>query len=56
MSTQFKADMMLVLVTLCWGVSYFMMDLCLEEMDPLTLNAYRFLGAFVIAVLWRSND
>ncbi|MBQ3322242.1 MAG: DMT family transporter [Firmicutes bacterium] len=49
MSTQFKADMMLVLVTLCWGVSYFMMDLCLEEMDPLTLNAYRFLGAFVIA-------
>jgi len=51
MSAQFKADMMLVLVTLCWGVSYFMMDLCLEEMDPLTLNAYRFLGAFVIAAL-----
>ena len=51
MSTQFKADMMLVLVTLCWGVSYFMMDLCLEEMDPLTLNAYRFLGAFAIAAI-----
>ena len=51
MSTQFKADMMLVLVTLCWGVSYFMMDLCLEEMDPLTLNAYRFLGAFSIAAI-----
>lgn len=42
---------MLVLVTLCWGVSYFMMDLCLEEMDPLTLNAYRFLGAFAVAAL-----
>ncbi len=48
---QFKADMMLVLVTLGWGVSYYMMDLCLEEMGPLTLNAHRFLGAFVIAAL-----
>lgn len=50
-NTQLKADLMLVLVTLCWGVSYFMMDLCLEEMDPLTLNAYRFLGAFAVAAL-----
>ncbi|MDO4869360.1 MAG: DMT family transporter [Bacillota bacterium] len=48
---QLGADMMLVLITLGWGVSYFMMDICLEEMDPLTLNAYRFLGAFVIAGL-----
>lgn len=48
---QFEADMMLVLVTLCWGVSYFMMSLCLEEMGPLTLNAYRFLGAFAVAFL-----
>ena len=48
---QIKADMLLVLVTLCWGTSYFMMDLCLEEMDPLTLNSYRFLGAFVVAAL-----
>ena len=49
--TQLKADMMLMLVTLGWGVSYFMMDLCLEEIDPLTLNAYRFLGAFAVAWL-----
>ena len=49
--TQLKADMMLMLVTLGWGVSYFMMDLCLEEIDPLTLNACRFLGAFVVAWL-----
>ena len=48
---QLEADGMLLLVTLCWGVSYFMMDLCLEEMDPLTLNSYRFLGAFAVAVL-----
>ena len=43
--------MALVLVTMCWGISYFLMDLCLEEMDPFTLNAYRFLGAFVIAAI-----
>lgn len=51
MSIQLKADLMLVLVTLCWGVSYFMMDLCVQEMDPLSLNAFRFLGAFVVAWL-----
>ena len=43
--------MMLVVLTLGWGVSYFMMDMCLEEIDPLTLNAFRFLGAFAVAWL-----
>lgn len=51
MSKQVKADGILVLVTLCWGVSYFLMDISLSELDPFTLNAYRFLGAFVIAAL-----
>ena len=46
---QLKADLMLILVTLCWGVSYFLMDICLGDMDPFTLNAHRFIGAFVIA-------
>ena len=46
---QVRADMMLVLVTLGWGVSYYLMDLCLEDLGPFTLNAFRFLGAFVIA-------
>lgn len=49
--TQIKADMMLLLVTMCWGVSYFLMDMAMEELQPLTLNAYRFLGAFVIAAV-----
>lgn len=44
-----------MLVTLGWGVSYFMMDLCLEEIDPLTLNMYRFLGAFAVAWLIASK-
>ena len=49
MSKQVKADLMLLLVTLCWGISYYLMDLSLEELDPFTLNAFRFLGAFFIA-------
>ena len=48
---QLQADMLLLLVTLGWGVSYFMMDLCMEELPPLTLNAYRFLGAFAVAAV-----
>lgn len=51
LNKQMQADFMLVLVTLCWGVSYYLMDLSLTDMDPFTLNAHRFLGAFLIAVL-----
>jgi len=50
-SKQLKADLMLLVVTICWGVSYFLMDLCLEEMDPFSLNAYRFLLAFAVAAV-----
>lgn len=49
---QFTADMMLLLVTLCWGISYYLMDVALSELGPLTLNAYRFLGAFLVALLF----
>lgn len=42
---------MLILVTLCWGVSYYLMDISLVDMDPFTLNAHRFLGAFFIALV-----
>ena len=48
---QMEADLMLILVTLCWGVSYYLMDISLGDMDPLTLNAHRFLGAFLIAAI-----
>ena len=51
MSKQVRADGLLILVTLCWGVSYLLMDISLEELDPFTLNAFRFLGAFAIAAL-----
>lgn len=51
MKTQVKADLMLVLVTLCWGISYYLTDLCLREMESFNLNALRFLGAFAVAAL-----
>ena len=40
---------MLLLVTACWGVSYYLMDISLNEMGPFTLNAHRFLIAFAAA-------
>lgn len=49
MTKQVQADIMLVLVTLCWGVSYYLTDLSLTDLSPFTLNAFRFLGAFLIA-------
>lgn len=51
MSKQLKADLMLLLVTLGWGVSYYLVDLSLEDMGPFTLNANRFLIAFAVAVI-----
>nr|WP_315022251.1 DMT family transporter [uncultured Aminipila sp.] len=51
MSKSLKADLMLMLVTLCWGVSYILMNVCLGEIGPLTLNAYRFLIAFFAALI-----
>ena len=48
MTKQKKADLALVLVTVCWGTSYYLMDLCMEEMGPFMLNVYRFLGAFAV--------
>lgn len=55
MSKQRKADLMLVLVTLFWGVSYYLVDLCLEELQPMNLNALRFLLAFLVLapVFWK---
>ena len=43
------AELSLILVTLGWGVSYYLMDISLTEMGPFTLNAYRFLIAFAVA-------
>lgn len=42
---------MLILVTLCWGVSYYMTDVSLADVGPFTLNSFRFLGAFAISLI-----
>lgn len=52
MTKQLKADLMLILVTFAWGVSYYLMDVSLGDMDPFTLNAHRFLIAFFIAIIF----
>ena len=51
MTKQLKSDLMLLIVVLFWGISYVLMDVSLSEMDPFTLNAFRFCGAFFIAVI-----
>lgn len=51
MTNRLKADIMLIIVTLFWGVSYLLTDKALSELEPFTLNFIRFFGAFVIASL-----
>lgn len=51
MSRQWKADLALVLVTLFWGVSYYLVDLSLTELPEMTLNAMRFVLAFLILAI-----
>ncbi len=52
MTKQLKADMMLLFVTLSWGVSYILVDISLNDMGAFTLNANRFLIAFFVAVIF----
>lgn len=52
MSKQLKADLMLILVTMFWGISYYLSDVSLSDMGSFTLNANRFLIAFFAAVLF----
>ena len=42
------ADITLVFVTMAWGMSNVLIDLCLEELEPMTLNAIRFIGASLL--------
>ncbi len=56
LSKQNKADLWLLLVTFFWGSSYFLTDLCMSEMSPMTLNAFRFISAFIIlSIIFNKN-
>ena len=48
LNKQTKADLLLLLSTSFWGMSYFLTNICLEEMPPMGLNAFRFLAAFIV--------
>ena len=52
MTKQLKADLMLILITMFWGVSYYLSDISLTDMGSFTLNTNRFLIAFFVAVLF----
>lgn len=52
MTNQVKADLMLLLVTLLWGFSYWLMDISLAEIGTFNLNAMRFIIAFLFAVIF----
>ena len=43
---QCRAELLLVLATAFWSISYFFSRVCFEELDVLNLNALRFLCAF----------
>lgn len=49
-NNQLRADIMLMIVTLAWGLSYVAMAICLEEMTPLVLCAFRFVIGFLLVV------
>ena len=53
---EFKSDMMLLLVTMWWGLSYYFIHIAMDEVGVFSLNAYRFIGAFAItAVVFRKR-
>ena len=43
------ADLMILFVAVSWGFSFMAMDIALTELTPITLNAFRFVGAFMVA-------
>ena len=55
MNKQRKADLLLVMITAFWGMSYFLTDLCLTGMTPMSLNAFRFIIGFGVlaACFWK---
>lgn len=48
MDRQRKADMLLLLATGLWGISNCLTSICLNELQPLTLNAFRFITGFLV--------
>ena len=52
MKQHLKGELILAFVTLCWGCSYILIDVCLEELETFGLNALRFSAAFLVTLLF----
>lgn len=53
MSKQRKADLLLLMVTAFWGASYYLSDLSLTTLPPMTLTAWRFIsGGLLLACIF----
>ncbi|MGU8435553.1 DMT family transporter [Clostridium perfringens] len=52
MKKQLKSDLLLLLVTIFWGTSYYLTDISLSDLPPMCLNAFRFLSAFLVIGLF----
>lgn len=56
MAKQRRAELLLALATGFWSISYYFSRVCLEEMDVLCLNAFRFLSAFAfLGLIYRKH-
>lgn len=55
MNKQLKYDFLLLLVAIGWGFSYYFIDISLQHMGPFTLNAYRFIIAFLVIGIFSFN-
>lgn len=51
MTRQTVADLMLLMITVFWGASYFLTKLALDVLQPFNLTALRFIIAFIISAL-----
>jgi len=50
--SRLRADLLLLLIAAFWGFSYLFTNDCLTEIGPLYLNAYRFIVAFTLALIF----
>ncbi|KRQ86598.1 putative DMT superfamily transporter inner membrane protein [Caloramator mitchellensis] len=51
MTTNLKATVILIIVTMFWGATYFLTKLGLNDVKPFTLIALRFVIAFLVAAI-----
>lgn len=51
MSKSLKADLMLFIVVICWGFSFYLIDIGMSDMESFNLSVFRYLIAFIVSAL-----